>query len=65
MKMWFHIQLAIARILAWFGRDRMLYDMACEEEANEHYEKIEEFLNCPEHRDIPLEELFKEVSNEP
>lgn len=29
--------LLIARVLAWFGYDKLLYDIACEEEANKHY----------------------------
>lgn len=31
--------LLFARILAFFGMGTLLYTLACEEEANEHYSK--------------------------
>ena len=31
--------LLFAKILAFFGVDSLLYSLACEEEANEHYSK--------------------------
>lgn len=31
------MMLLLARWLAAFGYDKWLYDMACEEEANDHY----------------------------